>query len=499
MLSRKTQYAWMAMGGLICLFGLVLACKLRDGSKAVAQVDKPAPPPMTKEDPAPPLSPPVSLPPSMDKLESADLKIVTPSMPEKTPAPKKGKDSKSLSPQSKPDTLSVPAFPLDAKSANVKPLENPPPPAPLASGMTLPASFGPNAPTPPKTEKTAGPPMKPPSDPLLGSPPPPAPMPSGKTSTPPVPIGLIGSLPLPNKGTDVKPTDPKPAPPPPLEKARPSVKDTPPPSPPLPYHDSKPVAPISYAPTAAAAPSAEHETKPLPGEPPLAPAPGPVQVYRVHSPETLQDIARRTLGSAERSSDLHKLNPTLKPDAALRAGTVVRLPGDACVQTDDAEPVKPLPALRPKPTPPKAKVLPLTGTFQCSLDEKHHLTLPRALRDQLADSDTILVSPGPDKCLWLTNQSHLERLAERLEQSQANEADVRVFKRLYFAQTEKLSVSADGRIAVPERLAQFAGLHQELVLVGIDDHFEVWDAARWRQYTQRKSAVGRSAALAEPE
>ena len=75
---------------------------------------------------------------------------------------------------------------------------------------------------------------------------------------------------------------------------------------------------------------------------------------------------------------------------------------------------------------------------------------------------------------------------------------MRVFKRLYFAQTEKLPVNADGRVGIPDRLASFAGLHQELVLVGIDDHFEVWDAVRWRQYTQQKS-TGRSTAAAEPE
>jgi MraZ protein len=231
----------------------------------------------------------------------------------------------------------------------------------------------------------------------------------------------------------------------------------------------------------------------------LAPAPGPVQLYHTHGSETLQDIARRTLGSSDRWTELQKLNPTLKPDAPLSAGTTVRLPGDACVQADDAEPVKPLPALRPKPAPAKVKTLPLTGTYQCSLDDKGQLTLPRALRDQFGGSETVLLSPGPDKCLWLTNQPHLERLGERLEQSQANEADVRVFKRLYFAQTEKLPVNGDGRVGIPERLAQFAGLHQEVVLVGIDDHFEVWDAARWRQYTQQKSAAGRSTAMAEQE
>jgi MraZ protein len=221
-----------------------------------------------------------------------------------------------------------------------------------------------------------------------------------------------------------------------------------------------------------------------------------VQLYQVRSAsETLHDIARRTLGSSDRWTDLHKLNPTLPPEDPLGAGTTVRLPGDACIPVDDAEPVKPLPSLRPRTAPARTRaVLPLTGTFPCNLDDRKVMTLPRAIRDQLAGCDTVLVSPGPDKCLWLTDQAHLERLAQRLEQSPAREADVRVFKRLYFAQTEKAPLNGEGRVAISDRLAQFAGLHQEVVLVGIDDHFELWDAARWRHYTQEKSAAARSAA-----
>jgi MraZ protein len=234
---------------------------------------------------------------------------------------------------------------------------------------------------------------------------------------------------------------------------------------------------------------------PQPGEPPLAPAPGPIQSYRVRGKETLQDIARRTLGSSERWADIYKLNPTLKPEVPLTTGMVLRLPGDACVAADEIESIKPLPLLRPKAVPSKPKpILPLTGTYPCNLDDQKRMTLPRAIRDQLAGCDTVLLSPGPDKCLWLTNHAHLERLAQRLEQSPAREVDVRVFKRLYFAQTEKATLNPDGRLTVSDRLAQFAGLNQEVVLVGIDDHFELWDAARWRQYTQQKSAAARAAA-----
>jgi MraZ protein len=216
-------------------------------------------------------------------------------------------------------------------------------------------------------------------------------------------------------------------------------------------------------------------------------------MYQVRTSETLKDIARRTLNNSARWTDLRKLNPNLKPDDALTVGTMVRLPGDACIPTEDVEPIKPLPSLKPRTTAVKQKVvLPLTGTYPCNLDDKKTMTLPKAIRDQLVGCDTVLVSPGPDQCLWITNHCHLERLEQRLEQSPAHEVDVRVFRRLYFAQTEKSPLSSDGRVTISDRLAQFAGLHQEVILVGIDDHFEIWDAARWRRYTQKKSAAART-------
>ncbi len=230
-----------------------------------------------------------------------------------------------------------------------------------------------------------------------------------------------------------------------------------------------------------------------PGEPPMVVPAGPVQVYQVRGKtETLPDIARRTLGSSERCPEILRLNPDLKADSVLTAGTSVRLPPDACIQ-EEVDAVKPLPALHAKEAD-KPKVLPLTGTYPCTLDDKKILSLPKAIRDQFGNCDTLLVSPGPDHCLWITNHAHLERLADRIEHSPASETDVRVFKRLYYAQTEKVTVTGEGRIAISDKLAQFAGLGQDLVLVGIDEHFELWDAAKWKQYTQQKSAAARAAA-----
>jgi MraZ protein len=124
----------------------------------------------------------------------------------------------------------------------------------------------------------------------------------------------------------------------------------------------------------------------------------------------------------------------------------------------------------------------LTGTHPRTLDDKKRLALPRRIRELLGNPGLLFLTPGPDQCLWVYTQEALERLAEKLDQAPAADAEARVFRRLYFAQTEAVDVDRTGRILVPDRLAQFAGLQHEVVLIGVRDHLELWDARRWQQY-----------------
>src|SRR5258707_235676 len=67
-MTHQSRYGWMALGGLLCLFGVVLACKIRDGNRALAQADSGGPVlpdkvemiPPPKETPEPPRLPVLS-------------------------------------------------------------------------------------------------------------------------------------------------------------------------------------------------------------------------------------------------------------------------------------------------------------------------------------------------------------------------------------------------------------------------------------------------------
>ena len=206
--------------------------------------------------------------------------------------------------------------------------------------------------------------------------------------------------------------------------------------------------------------------------------------------ENFQEIAKKTLGNEKRWTEIAKLNPALMPEAPLEKGVVVKVPADATLQAEEpASTVQPLPEARPKLPDAKSKIIvTLTGTYPRALESKRMLTLPPEVIDQLGNCPQVLMSPGPDPCLWLTSVDHLEKLSDRLEHSPASEKDVRVFRRLFFGQIEKIPVQ-EGKIVIPERLALFGSLEKEIAIVGVEDHFEIWDLERWRKYTQKMSSL----------
>lgn len=124
----------------------------------------------------------------------------------------------------------------------------------------------------------------------------------------------------------------------------------------------------------------------------------------------------------------------------------------------------------------------LTGTHPRTLDDKNRMALPKRVREQLGEVNQLFVTPGPDQCLWVFDQRNLEALSAKVDQSPATDSDVRVFRRLFFSQMETVDLDGHGRALIPDRLVKFAGLEKEIVLIGVRDHLEIWNAGKWDAY-----------------
>jgi MraZ protein len=128
----------------------------------------------------------------------------------------------------------------------------------------------------------------------------------------------------------------------------------------------------------------------------------------------------------------------------------------------------------------------LTGTFQRSLDEKQRLAIPKRLRDAMGETELreLYVAPEVGRSLSIFSPRKFERRAARIEQLPTARSSVADYLRLYYSQAERVELDSQGRIRLPERLLQFAKLQQDVVLLGVHDHIEIWDAAVWETFLQ---------------
>lgn len=126
----------------------------------------------------------------------------------------------------------------------------------------------------------------------------------------------------------------------------------------------------------------------------------------------------------------------------------------------------------------------LTGTFPRSVDEKQRVAIPKRVRESLnlGESAELFIAPGTDGSLALYTKEGLDAFAQRLAAASPTQQDVRAFHRLFYGQIERVEIDSQGRVRIPPGLAQLAGLAHEAVLVGVQDHLELWDKQRWDQY-----------------
>lgn len=288
---------------------------------------------------------------------------------------------------------------------------------------------------------------------------------------------------------------------------------------PAPLTDLADPVPLPFEPVPVAPPPLAQLPQPEPGSPGLPKEPAPVPLQALLPPSSVVEI---TVVPSQGPIDQEEPVPPPTPEAAVVPETGVEtlppptnaepVPGIVVPEPlpPQPEPVAPpiFPAAAVAPAAPRpmveislrptlsvraapaaieAKAVVFTGTHSCKMGERMVLELPAAVRDQLGEP-ALLATPGPDHCLLLCPPAGLKQMTEQMERGLVGAEAVRAVRRRHFAQTEKLTIGADGCCTIPEALAKAAGLERDVVLVGVGDHLELWDAQRWQGYLGQNGA-----------
>lgn len=129
----------------------------------------------------------------------------------------------------------------------------------------------------------------------------------------------------------------------------------------------------------------------------------------------------------------------------------------------------------------------LTGTYLRTLDDKRRVAVPKRLKDDFAESnlESLFIAPGTQRSLVLYSPKGFAKLGEELAGKHSQQS----YLRLFYSSAERVDLDGQGRIRIPDRLAEFAGLKREAYLLGVQDHAELWDKAAWDNFLETNTPV----------
>jgi len=122
------------------------------------------------------------------------------------------------------------------------------------------------------------------------------------------------------------------------------------------------------------------------------------------------------------------------------------------------------------------------GYYDNTLDAKNRLTIPARVRHQLADGVVVALQRDAPSCvsIWRADEfgAHVDSVLAGLHPLTAEYGKI---ERFFNAWSAELELDAAGRVMVPQKLLEKAGLTREVAVIGAGNRLEVWDRDAWRR------------------
>ena len=137
-----------------------------------------------------------------------------------------------------------------------------------------------------------------------------------------------------------------------------------------------------------------------------------------------------------------------------------------------------------------------TGNIDAKTDQKGRVFLPAAFRRILMANSVeglILRRDVFQQCLVLYPLNVWDEMVDSITQ-RTNPFDRRGRENLrrFVADSENVSMDSDGRILIPRRYLQAAGIEQEVRFIGMDNTIEIWAKDKVEKWNVADNGFGES-------
>ncbi len=127
------------------------------------------------------------------------------------------------------------------------------------------------------------------------------------------------------------------------------------------------------------------------------------------------------------------------------------------------------------------------GKHSSRLDKNNRLLTPSQFREEL--SNRSYMTQGFDRNLLVLTRDAFQEVYRRVVSLNIADPLARVLLRMILGTAHEVHMDKNGHLPIPGELKEFANLHEDILLVGQGDYFEIWSADLWNsQETQLKDA-----------
>ena len=128
------------------------------------------------------------------------------------------------------------------------------------------------------------------------------------------------------------------------------------------------------------------------------------------------------------------------------------------------------------------------GEAHTALDDKGRITVPRRFRetmDVLGHAQWYMTR-GFDGSIFLFPKEEWDKIRSYTSQFPSMDTQALDFRRMFLGSAAVARPDRQGRILVPQYLREHASIEREAVLVGVEDHLEIWSGEGWTAYQKRQ-------------
>lgn len=124
------------------------------------------------------------------------------------------------------------------------------------------------------------------------------------------------------------------------------------------------------------------------------------------------------------------------------------------------------------------------GSYDYSVDNKGRINLPAKLRKYVLPeaNDTFVITRGYERCLFVYPQDEWARLELTIRRLSSTNPKNRFVMRMLFEKATESQLDGQGRIAIPKDLLDFAGIENEVVIIGVLERIEIWNPKLYQEY-----------------